>query len=68
MEVNNVSDLTSSQSATALEIVLWKTNGKQDDRNSIFVIDHKFIATACQLLSFYVRTGGLGKEYGSSQG
>lgn len=68
MEVNNVSDLTSSQFATALGIVLWRANGKQDDRNSIFIIDHKFITTACQLMSFYVRTGGLGKEYSSSQG
>lgn len=47
MEVNNVSDLTSGQFATALGIALWKTNGKQVDRNSIFAIDHKFIATAC---------------------
>lgn len=46
MDVNNVSNLTSSQFATALGTVFGKTHGEQDDGNSIFIIDHKFIATA----------------------
>lgn len=46
MKVNNASDLTSGHFYTTLGIPLQKTKLKQVDRNSTFLIDHKFIAAA----------------------